>query len=577
MSTTTAATSSLQQSFADLGQPLHDVTFVVVDLETTGGSARSDHITEIGAVKVRGGVVVGEFQSLVRPRSAIPAFITVLTGISNSMVASSPDITTVLPSFLEFAGDAVLVAHNARFDISFLKAASAQSDHPWPGNAVLDTVHLARQLVTADEAPNHKLSSLAKVFDAATTPNHRALADAQATVDVLHGLIGRVGNLGVYTLEELKSYSSRVTPAQKSKGFLADKMPNAAGVYVFKDAQGRALYVGTSSDLRRRTKSYFTASETRRRMADMVALAESITPIVCATRLEGQVRELRLIAEHKPPFNRRSRYPEKIWWIKLTNEPFPRLSLVRKVKADQASYAGPFPSRSRGEQAISGLLQAIPLRQCTQTLRVEAAAKSCILEELGKCGAPCTGRQSAQDYAALADKARGALVGDHHEVFAALQLNMQQLSGQEMFEDAIAIRERLSSLAKGTARAQRLRPLALTPQVVAARRSDDGGWDVSCVRYGRLAGSCSTPRGLDPMPHITAMVATSEAVDPPVSPSPAAYPEETELIDRWLTEPGTRIVDIEGTWTCPVSGAQPHHELLESLSRADNDRAMVHS
>lgn len=575
MSTTIPAPVSIQQSFEDLGQPLHTVTFVVVDLETTGGSAQNDHITEFGAVKVRGGEVLGEFQTLVRPRSAIPAFITVLTGISNSMVATSPDIATVLPSFLDFAGDAVLVAHNARFDISFLKAAAAITGHPWPGHQVLDTVHLARQLVTRDESPNHKLSSLAKVFGATTTPNHRALADAQATVDVLHGLIARVGNLGIHTLEELTSYSARVTPAQKSKRFLAEAMPSAPGVYVFKDAKGRPLYVGTSSDLRRRTKNYFTASETRRRMADMVALAESITPIVCATQLEGQIRELRLIAEHQPPFNRRSRYPEKIWWAKLTKESYPRLSLVRKVKSDGATYAGPFPNRARGEQAIAGILEAVPLRQCTQTLRPDPAATSCVLDELGKCGAPCTGKQSSSEYATLVARAHQAIVGDGHHVFSQLEQRMADLSQQERFEDAISVRDRLTAAVRGTSRAQKIGPMAESAQLVAARRSALGGWEVSCIRYGRLAGSCQTPRGQDPMPHIQAMIATAEIVEPPNSPAPAAHPEETELILRWLDQPGVRIVELDGTWTCPVGGSESRQQNLASLARKNEDRVKV--
>jgi DNA polymerase-3 subunit epsilon len=146
---------AVQATFDELGTPLHEVTFVVVDLETTGGSPHSCEITEIGAVKVRGGVRLGEFQTLVNPGVAIPPFISVLTGISNAMIAGAPRVDTALPAFLEFAGrDAVLVAHNAPFDIGFLKAACALTGHDWPGNRVLDTARLARQVVTRDEAPN---------------------------------------------------------------------------------------------------------------------------------------------------------------------------------------------------------------------------------------------------------------------------------------------------------------------------------------------------------------------------------------------------------------------------------------
>ncbi|CAN5814138.1 DEDD exonuclease domain-containing protein [soil metagenome] len=557
----------LQETFEDLGVALADVTFVVVDLETTGGSASGNQITEIGAVKVRGGQPLGEFQTLVRPSTPIPAFITVLTGISNQMVATAPGIHAALPSFLEFASGSVLVAHNAGFDVSFLKAAAAQTGHPWPGFAVLDTVRLARQLVHRDEAPNHKLASLARLFGATTTPNHRALQDARATVDVLHGLIERVGSLGVHTLEELQSYSSRVSPAQRRKRFLSDAMPSAPGVYIFKDHAGHPLYVGTASDLRRRTRTYFTAAETRRRMAEMVGIAESLTPIVCLTRLEAQVRELRLIAEHKPRYNRRSRHPEKAVWVKLTVEPFPRLSIVRQILDDGARYAGPFGSRRAAEQAVIAVHEVVPLRQCTQRLSLRPAGSACVLAEMGRCGAPCVGRQDTATYAAIADRAAEVLVGDSREALVALRARLDRLSEQERFEDALTLRDRMLALVRAAARSQRLAPLAATSELVAARRRDDGGWEVVCVRYGRLAGTTVTPRGADPMPAIGALCASAEVVQRPDGPAPAAYPEETELVLRWLESPGTRLVQLDGSWTCPVGGAGAARVDLEPLSR----------
>ena len=250
-----------QRSFDELGRPLRDITFCVVDLETTGGSAAAGSmITEIGAVKVRGGEVLGEFQTLVDPHTDIPAFIAVLTGISNSMVADSPSIDSALPAFLEFAAGSVLVAHNAPFDVGFLRHFCEVQERPWPTFEVVDTAKLARRVITRDDAPNCKLSSLARAFRSTTTPNHRALSDARATVDVLHGLMERLGGLGVHTLEELQTFSSRVTPAQRRKRHLAERPAHSPGVYLFKDDRSRVLYVGTSSDLRTRVRSYFTAS-----------------------------------------------------------------------------------------------------------------------------------------------------------------------------------------------------------------------------------------------------------------------------------------------------------------------------
>jgi DNA polymerase-3 subunit epsilon len=564
-------THGVQTTLDELGTPLADVTFVVVDLETTGGSPSGAHITEVGAVKVRGGEVLGEFQTLVNPAEPIPAFISVLTGITGAMVADAPRVATVLPAFLEFAAGSVLVAHNAGFDISFLKAAAAQTGHPWPGFRVVDTVHLARQLVTRDEAPNRKLSSLARLFGAATTPDHRALHDARATVDVLHGLLARVGNLGVTTLEELASYSSRVSPAQRRKRFLADGLPSAPGVYIFKDADGRPLYVGTSKDIRRRVRTYVPASEQRSRMAEMVALAQSITPIVCATALEAEVRELRLIAEHQPRYNRRSRYPERAPWVKLTVEPFPRLSIVRQVKDDGARYFGPFSSRAAAQDAVDAVHEVVPLRQCTTRLSTRGGTPACALAEMGRCGAPCTGAQSVQDYALVAQTAAEMISGDAREVVGALRERMSALSRQERYEDAGAVRDRLLHLVRAAARAQRIAPLARSAEVVAARRATPGGWELVCVRYGRLAGTTVSPPGADPRPFIEALGRTAEVVAAPAAPVPAATAEETEKVLRWLEAPGVRMVSIQGEWTCPVHGAGGVRDRLEPLAAARRD------
>ncbi len=546
---------AVQGTLDEIGTPLSEVTFVVVDLETTGGSAASHAITEIGAVKVRGGDVLGEFQTLVNPGTPIPAFIAVLTGITDSMVATAPRLPDVLPLFLDFAAGAVLVAHNAPFDVSFLKAGADRLGLQWPGFDVVDTAHLARQLVTRDEAPNRKLATLAALFGAACTPDHRALHDARATVDVLHALIGRVGNLGVTTLPELVTFTSRVSAAQRRKRHLADHLPCAPGVYLFKDGRGRVLYVGTSTDVRRRVRSYFTAAEQRTRIAEMVGIAESITAVVCATPLEARIRELRMIAEHDPPYNRRSRRPQRRPWIKLTTEAYPRLSVVYEVRDDGGTYAGPFGSRDGAQAAIDALHEVLSLRQCTARLSPRRVRSACVLAELGRCGAPCAGAQTVADYARLADRAAAMLAGDGREVLAALAARMAALAAQQRYEAAAVVRDRMQQLVRGAALAQRVSPLAASTQLVAARAADRGGWEVVCVRYGRLAGTTTTPPGADPMPYIEAMNAAAEVVPARVPPQSAATAEETELLLDWLERDGVRLVSLDGQWMSPAFGA----------------------
>jgi DNA polymerase-3 subunit epsilon len=209
-----------QSTFDDLGRHLSATTFVIIDLETTGGSPGINAITEIGAQKVQGGKVIGEFQTLVNPGVPLPPFITVLTGITEKMLLPAPSINEVFPQLLEFLGsesETVLVAHNATFDLGFLKAAASALGYTFPKYQSLDTVKIARQVLTKDEVRNYKLDTLSQFFKTETSPTHRALDDVRATVSVFHGVIERLGSFGIFTLEELREFSNRITKAQSAK------------------------------------------------------------------------------------------------------------------------------------------------------------------------------------------------------------------------------------------------------------------------------------------------------------------------------------------------------------------------
>ena len=570
-----AARWEAQRSFDELGRPLRDLTFCVVDLETTGGSAEGGAmITEIGAVKVRGGEILGEFQTLVNPHLGIPPFIAVLTGISDSMVADAPGIEAALPAFLEFARGCVLVAHNAPFDVGFLRFFADKQGRPWPAFEVIDTAKLARRVITRDDAPNCKLGSLAKAFGATTTPNHRALSDARATVGVLHGLMERLGNLGVHTLEELQTFSSRVSAAQRKKRHLAESLPHAPGVYLFRDERSRVLYVGTSKDLRTRVRSYFTASETRSRMGEMVGLAASVTGIECATTLEASVRELRLIAEHKPRYNRRSRFPEKVHFVKLTREPWPRLSLVKRVLDDDAAYLGPFSSKKVAEKALQALHDTFPVRQCSDRLGRTPSKSPCALAEMGRCLSPCDGSVDATTYAALVRQLRDTLLRRPDEVVDSIHARMTALAAQERFEEAGVHRDRLSAFLRAAARTQRLSALTRCAEVIATRQeevptgSGQARWVVHVIRRGRLAAAGVIPPGANAQDFVATLRASAETVPDAPGPIPAASAEETEAILRWLESPGIRLVDVDGEWTCPVAGATRHLALHDAVDES---------
>jgi DNA polymerase-3 subunit epsilon len=565
----TSAAPFVQPSFDALGEPLREVTFCVVDLETTGGTPDASAITEIGAVKVRGGEVLAEFQTLLDPGARIPAYISVLTGITDAMVIGAPALAEVLPAFLEFAGGSVLVAHNAPFDIGFLEVACARHGYPWPRFRVVDTALLARRVLTREEVPNCRLVTLARHFGAASTPCHRALADARATVEVLHGLLTRVGGLGVRSYDELVTFTGQVSPELRRKRHLAEPLPHAPGVYLFRDAQGRPLYVGRSHDIRSRVRSYFTAGETRSRMGEMVGLAERVDAVVCAHDLEAEVRELRLIAEHRPRFNRRSRFPERVIWLKLTVEHFPRLALVRVARGDGAVYLGPFGSRRVAEQVMAAVYDALPLRQCSGRLPLVPRASACALAEIGRCGAPCVGAETPAQYAAHAAAFRAAVAGDVRGLVEPLRRRIGVLAAQQRYEDAATVRDRLAALVRACARSQRLAALVAVRSLVAARPAFAGGWELAVVRHGRLVAADTVHRGVPPRPRAEAMLATAETVRPGTGPLPAASAAESECVLRWLEAPGSRLVALDGEWVCPAHGAGRWSDWLD---RVEADR-----
>jgi DNA polymerase-3 subunit epsilon len=299
-------------------------------------------------------------------------------------------------------------------------------------------------------------------------------------------------------------------------------------------------------------------------MAEMVGLADRVDAIVCAHDLEAEVRELRMIAEHKPPYNRRSRFPERGIWLKLTPEAYPRLSIVRSVREDGGSYLGPFGSRKSVERAMSAVHDALPIRQCTSTIPAEPKQGSaCALAEMDRCGAPCEGRISREDYGAVAALVRDAVAGDPRPVTDPLLRKVGKLAEAGRFEQAATVRDRAGTFARACARVQRLTGLTSVEHLVSARPDGHGGWELAVVRRGRLVAAGVAVRGAAVHPYIAGLVATAESVLPGVGPLPCATAEETERILHWLELPGTRLVELTGEWACPARGAGGLGDLLE--------------
>ncbi|MFC7374303.1 DEDD exonuclease domain-containing protein [Brachybacterium sp. GCM10030267] len=541
-----------QLSFDDLGTPLVDATLVVVDLETTGTDPRADAITEIGAVKVRGGEVLGEFRTFVDPERPIPAYIASLTGISDASVAGAPSIRTVLPMFLDFVGDAALVAHNARFDISFLTAQAARCDIGWPRPLVLDTLALARTVFRRDEVRDHKLSTLAAHVGASITPDHRALSDARATVDVLHAIIDRLGPRGAATLEDLSSAHRRATPVQLRKKHLAETVPSVPGVYQFLDAHGGVLYVGTSRNLRSRVRTYFTAAETRRKVLDMLPRAESVDVLECTTPTEAAVRELRIIAAKKPPTNRHGLSPEKAVWLRLgSGSEGLRTARIARPEADGSAQIGPLSSRHDVEPLRGLLTDAILGR--------------------GAAFEQASGR-GARAEAGHRDRIRRAMLVDPREILDHVAARMRGHVSAGRYEDAEKLRRLAGMYLAAARRASRLRAICEVPLLIAARPSTEGviggrGWELLAVRHGRFAGTALVPSHADPLAVARSLAVTGTGEAELAAPLCQGYHQEAEILLSWLDGEGVRTVLMEGEWHVPARARFDAELLAERFAR----------
>ncbi|HEX2699702.1 MAG TPA: DEDD exonuclease domain-containing protein [Acidimicrobiales bacterium] len=520
----------VQRSFDDLGTPLHQVTFVVVDLETTGCEPGRSMITEVGAVRLRGGECLGTFQTLVDPGQGIPPEITYLTGITEAMVRAAPRIEAVLPSFLEFLGDAVIVGHNVRFDLRFLTAALVAAGRAGLANRWVDTCALARRLV-ADEVPNCKLSTLARHLRVGHQPTHRALDDALATGEVLHCLLERAGRLGVLALDDLLELPTVQGHPMVAKLRLVADLPRRPGVYLFRDAGGRVLYVGKAVNLRRRVRSYFSGDD-RRKVGPLLRETAAVDHVVCSGDLEASVLEVRLIHELRPRYNRRSKDWRRYAYVKLTlDERFPRLSVVRNPRAgDGCLYLGPLSSARTAQLVVEAVHSAAPLRRCTTRPGRTPVAAPCAPAQLGVAACPCAGGDDAARYPAVVEAVVRGLTVDPQRLLAPLAGRMRALAADQRYEEAAATRERAAALAATLSRQRKLDALRRAGRV-SLEVDGEGG---AVLDRGRLlhAWAGGEPATL-PFDGVEAA--------PPDAPLPRHLADEVLCVASWLDRSAPRI------------------------------------
>lgn len=529
----------VQRSFEDMGVPLSEVPFCVVDLETTGGSPTGCGITEIGALRFRGGDADGEFHTLVNPHQEIPAFITILTGITHAMVVEAPTIDTVLPAFIEFLGESVVVGHNVRFDLSFLNAAAERLGYGRLPNRSVDTHALARRLVRS-ELHDLRLGSLAAHFGSPVTPNHRALEDARATAHVLWSLLERAGTLGITHLEDLLQLPTARGAPHYGKIRLADALPRRPGVYLFRDRAGEIFYVGKAANLRTRVRAYFYGDD-RRRADQMLRELAAIEHRVCTTELEAEVTELRLILAHNPRHNRRSRPGPSPHWVRLTDEDFPRLSLVRSPRPAGLLHLGPFRGQNAARLVAEAIWDAVPVRRCSGPPGRRGGP--CAPAQLGVALCPCDGRLAPAEYHPVVERLIEGVRHDPALLLDPLADRVATLAREGRFEEAGWVRDRHHALARALERRRAWQALA-RGGLIGAEHPETGG---ALIERGRLvaAWEAGSRPPLLPLP-------ACSAEEPPEVPADLGDAEEAEILWRWLGRRGVRLLESSGSLALPA-------------------------
>ncbi len=502
--------------------PLGELTYTVVDIETTGLKPQGNGITEICCLRLVGGDVVDRFTTLVNPERPIPPFIQSMTGITDAMVRESPTFVEVIPSLLDFLGDSVLVAHHAPFDLSFLNYGLYSHGFRSLHNPVVDTLRLARRLLPG--LPRANLDAVTRHLEISIQDRHRAAGDAEATAQVLLRLLSLCGEQGIESDAQLMSFVASGRPDRQprnapKKGSRAVRvavlsercrsLPDAPGVYIMRSEAGRVLYVGKAISLRKRLASYFNGrvpSRTKR----LLSQVEAIEHLQLGSELEALLEESRLIKLHQPPFNVLLRTYRDFPFIKIDESgPYPRLVVTRELHEDGARYYGPFQRVSETEQAVEILARCFKLYDDRCPSR--SAGESCIYWQMDRCLAPCHGPERKAIHRDAVEEVCRLLEAEPEELVADLVRRRDQAAERLDFETAALYRDGIDALGSALERKKLLAPAVRDLNVLAVCPSIHPGWaELFVFGQGRLAvrGRVFAGDGNDGRPAVEGLLET---------------------------------------------------------------------
>ncbi|MNJ98949.1 hypothetical protein D3C87_167190 [compost metagenome] len=365
--------------------------YAVVDIETTGGFASGNGITEISILVHDGQEVIDVFETLINPELDIPPYIESLTGISNEMVMTAPVFNEVAAQIYELLHDKIFVAHNVNFDFSFIRHQLMQSGYELNCKK-LCTVRLSRKIL-----PGHSSYSLGKLCAAlniSVSNRHRAGGDASATAILLTRLIAEdAENIIAQTLHKFSREQALPPNLPKSQ---VDRLPSVPGVYYFKDQKGKVIYIGKAKNIKKRVCTHFTGNNISKQRQDFLQHIYSIDFEVCGTELMAFILEATEIKRLWPENNRALKRHEQKYGLYLFEDQkgYMRLMVDKYKKQAPALYS--FNTQLEGYDLLRLLIKEHLL--CEKLCFIQKNRIACTHHEEGKCSGACVGKESAAAY-----------------------------------------------------------------------------------------------------------------------------------------------------------------------------------
>jgi DNA polymerase-3 subunit epsilon len=408
-------------------QPL----YAVVDLETTGGRANRDKIIEIGIVIHDGHKIIETFHSLVNPERYVPYGITQLTGITQEMVQDAPKFYEIARQVVEITEGRIFVAHNVRFDYSFLREEFKRLGFTYTRKK-LCTVRLTRK--TFPGFPSYSLGNLIKRMDIAVNDRHRALDDALATAEILRRILSQEQNK-----EQVESMINLgVKEALLPKNFDIEKihaLPEACGVYYFHNAKGDVIYVGKSINIKKRIAEHF--ADKTEKATKLQQQAHDISYEITGSELIALLLESNEIKRLRPEINRAQRVRRFPYVIHtFENDQGYICFEIRKIVAkDRSKYKiiAEYPKASNAKSHLVRMRETYHL--CSKYCGIDRSTKACFHYHIQQCIGACIEEESVEEYNERATQARERLYTIFDEDFFILD------KGREPHEAGIILVE----------------------------------------------------------------------------------------------------------------------------------------